>query len=392
MSLYRSAALSSRIKKTKPASLRRSSSSPFASLPKRKPTQRSKSIPEPTEDEDEEDFLDERLDDIGLVRTLATDLTLRDVAQAIQYIRGKMWTKLPDQRSGMNSTRIAEVLNFRKFLPPIVTVSHVQALLTSPTTVEREIAELIQGGAIRKVVVDSRGNLGEVLILMKDLETMVEKSNLDRNLKEEFLKLLRDHPTALKFPRSQLSEESAKAFVYAGFLTLSASHYTTTDHFSRPGDGSKGTLTSLNSISRAASGSLAAVGGEGALHAAGGSGGGARLAGHGDFSLSLPGTGQFLKLLSGARSHFASLLAKSKYRETPESLLRQRWDGGIEGNDVASAAKRSRGEFAGVLPGKTSKWKRHFGLSFEWVLEECVGAGLVEVFNTRSIGRGVRVL
>ncbi|PQE20770.1 serine-threonine kinase 19 protein [Rutstroemia sp. NJR-2017a BBW] len=334
MSLYRSAALSSRIKKTKPASLRRSSSSPFASLPKRKPTQRSKSIPEPTEDEDEEDFLDERLDDIGLVRTLATDLTLRDVAQAIQYIRGKMWTKLPDQRSGMNSTRIAEVLNFRKFLPPIVTVS----------------------------------------------------------LKEEFLKLLRDHPTALKFPRSQLSEESAKAFVYAGFLTLSASHYTTTDHFSRPGDGSKGTLTSLNSISRAASGSLAAVGGEGALHAAGGSGGGARLAGHGDFSLSLPGTGQFLKLLSGARSHFASLLAKSKYRETPESLLRQRWDGGIEGNDVASAAKRSRGEFAGVLPGKTSKWKRHFGLSFEWVLEECVGAGLVEVFNTRSIGRGVRVL
>ncbi|KAM3086539.1 hypothetical protein ACMFMF_000487 [Clarireedia jacksonii] len=367
MSLYRSAALSSRIKKAKSVSL------------KRKTT-------------DDEDFLDERLDDIGLVRALATDLTLRDVAQAIQYIREKMWTKMPEQRSGMNSTRIAEVLNFRKGLPPVVTVSHVQALLNSPTTIEREIAELSQGGAIRKVVVGSRGSLGEVLILMKDLETMVEKSNLDRNLKEEFLKLLQDHPTALKFPRSQFSEESARAFIYAGFLTSSASHYTTTDHFSRPGDDSRGTLTSLNNISRAASGSMAAVGGEGAVHTSGGSGGGARLAGHGDFSLSLPGTGHFLKLLSGARAHFVSLLAKSKYREAPESLLRQRWDGGIESDGVASAAKRSRGEFAGALPGKTRKWKQHYGLSFEWTLEECVSAGLVEVFDTRSIGRGVRAL
>ncbi|KAJ8069897.1 hypothetical protein OCU04_000306 [Sclerotinia nivalis] len=110
------------------------------------------------------------------------------------------------------------------------------------------------------------------------------------------------------------------------------------------------------------------------------------------FSLSLPATGQFLKLLSNARLHLVSLLSKSKYREAPESLLRERWNGGIETDDGASAAKRNRGEFSDVLPGKTRKWKQYYGISFEWILAECVGAGLVEVFDTRSIGRGVRAL
>ncbi|KAI9640885.1 hypothetical protein NHQ30_010726 [Ciborinia camelliae] len=392
MSLYRSAALSSRIKKSTP-SLKRNSFSPFSSLPKRKPIQRSKSKPEQNVDEEEEeDFFDDKLDDIGLVKALATDLTLRDVAQAIQYIRGRMWNSIPEQRTGMNSTRIAEVLNYRDSLPPIVTVSHVQALLNSPTAAEREIVELIQGGAIRKVVVGGRGGLGEALILVRDLEDMIEKSSLKAPSREEFKKLLRENPTALKFSRSRFTEEGGQALIHAGFLTSSTSNYTTTDHFSRPGHGSRGTLTSINSISKAASGSLAAVGGEGAVHASGGSGGGARSAGKGEFSLSLPATGQFLKLLSNARLHLVYLLSKSKFREAPESLLRQRWDGGIEADDGASAAKRNRGEFSGVLPGKTKKWKQYYGISFEWILAECVGAGLVEVFDTRSIGRGVRAL
>ncbi|APA06629.1 hypothetical protein SS1G_04800 [Sclerotinia sclerotiorum 1980 UF-70] len=390
MSLYRSAALSSRIKKSTP-SLKRASSSPFSSLPKRKHIQRSKSKAE-SDEEEEEDFLNDKLDDIGLVEALATDLTLRDVAQAIQYIRGRMWNSIPGQKSGMNSTRITEVLNYRDSLPPIVTVSHVQALLHSPSAVEREVVELIQEGAIRKVVVDGRGGLGEVLILVKDLENMIDRSNLEASLKEELKTLLRENPTALKFSRTLFTEEGSQAYMHAGFLTSSTTNYTATDHFSRPGDGSKGTLTSLNSISRAASGSLAAVGGEGAVHASGGSGGGARLTGKGDFSLSLPATGKFLKLLSSARLHLVSLLSKSKYREAPESLLRERWNGGIETDDGVSAAKRNRGEFSGVLPGKIRKWKQYYGISFEWILAECVGAGLVEVFDTRSIGRGVRTL
>lgn len=114
-----------------------------------------------------------------------TDLTLRDVAQAIAHIRDKMWSRIPEQRAGMNSTRIAEVLNFRASLPPIVTVSHVQALLNSPTTVERGIAELIRGGAIRKVVVGGRGSLGEALILVRDLDNMVGRTALEQEVKEK---------------------------------------------------------------------------------------------------------------------------------------------------------------------------------------------------------------
>lgn len=395
MSFRFSAAHSSRIKKpTKPPAFKRKSSpsSPYSSLPRQKTVQRS-SKPKKGFDEEEEDLFGDRLDDVGLVKALATDLTLRDVAQVLLYIRGKMWSSIPQERAGMNSTRIAEVLNFRTSLPLIVTITHIQALLNSPTSVEREIAELVRGGALRKIMVGTRGKMGEVLVLVRDLDEMIEKSTLKQAVKESFLKALKENPTAMKMPRSFLSVEDAKALIYTGFLTSSTPSWTTTDVYSRPGDGSRGTMTSIDSISRAASGSLAAVGGEGAIHSAGGTGGGIKpLSGSGDFSLTLPYMGSYLKLLSSSQAHLTSLLSKSKYRELPESLLRQRWEGGVATDDTVSAAKRSRGEFAGVLPGRTRKWKQFYGLSFDWVLGECVGAGQLEVFDTGSIGRGVRAL
>jgi hypothetical protein len=394
MSFRFTAAHASRIKKStpKPPGLSRSSSSPFASLPRRKPNQRSGSKSKASKEEEDDDDFGDRLDDVGLVQALSTDLTLRDVAQAIIYIKRRMWTAMPQERAGMNSTRIAEVLNFRASLPPIVTVSHVQALLNSATTVEREIAELITRGAIRKIVVGGRGSGGEALILVTDLDETVEKSALEAAVKERFIKLLHDHPTALRLPKAQLSTEDAKALMHGGFITTSMPNWTVTEVFSTPGDGSRGTMTSINSISRAASGTMAAVGGDGAVHAAGGSGGGIRAPVAGDYSLALPATGAFLKLLANARAHLLSLLSKSKYREAPETLLRERWDGGIAANDQASASRRARGEFDGVMPGRTRKWKHYYGISYEWILGECVGAGLVEVFDTGSIGRAVRAL
>jgi hypothetical protein len=333
------------------------------------------------------------LDDLGLLRTLVEDLTLRDVPQAMLFVQRRMWSILPERRTGMNSTRIAEVLNFRANLPPIVTISHIQALLNSPTAVEREIAELVRKGAMRKIVVGGRGHLGEVLILVREIEAMVERSPIDADLKRKFVALLGQYPTALKIPGSRFSPAEIPQLMHAGFLISVTPSWTTSDAFSKPGEGSRGTMTSLNSISRAASGSLAAVGGEGAVHAAGGSGGGVKtLSTQAEYSLALPTTGSYLKLLAGARAHFISLLSKSKYREAPESLLRQRWDGRVAADDEASAAKRSRGEFAGILPGRTRKWKLFYGISFDWILGECVGAGSVEVFNTGSVGRGIRAL
>lgn len=88
-----------------------------------------------------------------------------------------------------------------------------------------------------------------------------------------------------------------------------------------------------------------------------------------------------------------ALLAKSRYRELPIYLLHERWDGGVASeNDAAVQAKKYRGEFTGVLPGRTRKWKQFYGLSFQWVLAECLGGGLIEVFETGSVGRAVRAI
>ena len=182
-----SAAHSSRITKrpnTKNPLLRSSSSSTLSTFKQKKPIQRSQSKPEKA-DEDE-DFFGDRLDDVGLVTSLATDLLLRDVAQIIRHVRKHMFDIMPE-RGGFNSTRIAEILNFRKSLPPTVTVAHVHALTNSPTATEREIAELAKAGIIRKIVVPGRGigasSISDGLVLVEDIERIIRGTeNLDQEL------------------------------------------------------------------------------------------------------------------------------------------------------------------------------------------------------------------
>jgi hypothetical protein len=183
MPLHFSAAHSSRIKK-KPKGLhavlkRSSSAAPFADFKrtKPKPVQRSTSQGKVA---DHDDFFEDCLDDRGLVATLATDPSLRDIPQNIRYIQSHMFDPVPE-RGGMNSTRIAEVLNFRKSLPPMVTLAHVHALIRSPTEVEREVAELTKAGALRKIVIPGRGTSGssvsDSLVLMNDLESLLRDAS-----------------------------------------------------------------------------------------------------------------------------------------------------------------------------------------------------------------------
>ncbi|RYP17243.1 hypothetical protein DL765_004628 [Monosporascus sp. GIB2] len=358
--------------------------------------------------EDDDDLFDDKLDDVGLVTALATDLKLRDTAQAIQHIRAHMFSPMPQEAAGMNSTRIAEVLNYRKRLPPIVTVSHIQTLLSSPSAVEREIAELGRSGFLRRIVVAKRGDIGETLILAADFEQMVRDSpSLDESTKDAFVAYMKCNPGTQTVRRESLSETQTSQLIQAGFLTAHhtgiasyAAMSSTMNLYSRPED--KGTLTSLETVSRQPAGSLGTVGGEGAVHNAGGSGGRSRsasaaaIAAHNggaatELKLAVPGNGTFLKLLSAALDHLVWLLGRSRFREAPESVLRDRWVGGVAGTEARRAGKHSRGEFAGVLLGQTRKWRQFYGLSFDWVLREAVGSGLVEVFETGSVGRGVRV-
>jgi len=210
---------------------------------------------------------------------------------------------------------------------------------------------------------------------------------------ERFLEALRSNTKATSLPGLIFSSSDVSSLIQAGFLTSWSQ-----GHASAHLDAAGRTSYFLK-VSQAPSGSVAAVGGESALLESRGGGGGLATRTdqkdgqyHHTVLLCLPNSGPYLRLLASARSHLLTLLGKSKYREAPLYLLRERWDGSIDHDTVSSRSKRLRGETPGVLPGKTKKWKQMYGLSFEWVLGECVGAGLVEVFETGSVGRGVRAL
>lgn len=116
MPLKYSAAHSSRVsKRPQQQLLRRSASSPFTHFVQRKSVQRSQSKPEVADDDgddgdDGDGFFGDRLADVGIVNSLTSDPSLRDVAQTIQYVRSHMFDALPEN-GGFNSTRIADILS-----------------------------------------------------------------------------------------------------------------------------------------------------------------------------------------------------------------------------------------------------------------------------------------
>jgi Serine-threonine protein kinase 19 len=182
MPLYLTASHSSRVCKpgAKPPPLRKSLSSPLASFPRRKPTQRTKSV------HDDNSVLwdagEEKLNDTGKLVSLVRISPVGGVLQSITHSQETMFGDIPE-RAGMNSTRIAEILNFRKGLPPIISIAHVHGLITASTRTEREIASLIASGHTRRLTVSGRGNevsgLGDFLIPTRNLEACIRDSPLD---------------------------------------------------------------------------------------------------------------------------------------------------------------------------------------------------------------------
>ena len=128
---------------------------------------------------------------------------------------------------------------------------------------------------------------------------------------DKVLACLRSKLTALTISSRSFLTEEITALMRAGFLTSSVQGLNSSNVFAGPQSGSSGTLTSISSISKAASGSLAAIGGEGAIYGAGGRGGIRRSSSEMDVSseqklseliegaelrFSLPNTGAFLKV------------------------------------------------------------------------------------------------
>lgn len=189
MSFQTTPAWSSRVTNSRKSSaaaalgLRRSVSSPSSASPRRKSSQSATT---------EHHAQDEKLDDTGVIASLAADLNFRDVPQYMEYIRNKMFSEIPEKSAGMNSTRISEVLNYRIRLPPIVTVAHIDALGTSPTKIEREINELAQAGVIRRVSIPHRGvgaaAVGDGVASMQEWERLVRShADLDSDVQGKIL-------------------------------------------------------------------------------------------------------------------------------------------------------------------------------------------------------------
>lgn len=379
--------------------LHRTASSPLNSLPRRKSNQGPPNLKRAaTEDHGGPE---ERLDDTGIVTSIPPPGLNQDVVTLMKHIQNHAWSEIPERAAGMNSTRIADVLNFRNNLPGIVSLAHLHAVSKSVTAIERELARLIQDGIVRKINVLGRGKggaaIGEGLVLTEDWKKLVDESDaLEQSVKEKYTRLLGEHPTSPTIPASAFESTEAAELVAAGFLTSTSALLNDTELFNRPGAWTLGTPSSI--ATSAATGTLAAVGGHGAVHEGGGGGGGLHAASRsrikitGELTFSLPATGSYLRILTEARAHLLQLLTKSspKYKENIKAMLRERWDGGIPAEDPASRAKRARGEWTGVLPGKTKKWKSFYGMDFGWILEECLGSGVVECFNTGSVGLGVR--
>lgn len=179
--------------------------------------------------------------------------------------------------------------------------------------------------------------------------------------------------------------------IRSGFLTASSPTEDSTAGSFRSSDlSARGTMSSLGSAGlRFASGTVEAVGGANAIHDAGGRISGLLSGSSGQsYNFTLPSIGLYLRLLSSAREHLVDLLSRSSYKEAPADLLRERWNGGVAISEKPIA--RFKGLSGPVLPGRTRKWKQFYGLKFEYVLEECLGTGLIEGFDTGSVGLGVR--
>ncbi|RHZ71053.1 hypothetical protein CDV55_108551 [Aspergillus turcosus] len=368
-------------KRKRPATFK-ARASPFAGHARQKAAVRS-SRPSKSDQLDElytGDFDQGPLPDLGKSQYVAQIAPVEDVIQAIHYIRDKMFEDIP-ARAGMNSTRIAEVLNLRRSLPPLASVAHVHTLIDAPTKVEKEIVDLVNAGRVRRLIIPGRGNdaagLGDCLVLTEDWERLVRESSvLEASVKDKFLQVLGQIGNTSAIPASFLTPSERMDLVRAGFLVSSSSLV----------KGSMG-VASLPGLPSSTPAPASA--------SRSGSVGQSRDASDNQHQslfqtatlfLSLPNTGPYLRLLGSGRKHLLALLNKSSSGEAPVYLLRDRWDGAVETDKSFSVAKRVRGEFAGILPGKTRKWRELYGMNFRWALEEALGAGLIEIFDTGSVG------
>lgn len=361
----------------------------FDEMPRRKPIKRAKTAAE-------EKYFDNTpgLEDLGVVRTLGNATSAAQALDTSSFVQANMFEPIPERAAGMNGSRVAEVLNFRKNLPPILSAAHLHALSPSPSSAERGISSAVQVGALRRITIPGRGSgvssVSDLLVSMEDMRSFMLRSRVKEVTRETYLHWLDANRSAITMPADALKADQIVELVKAGFLTTASA--SSSIPLAGPSTAADvGTATSISVVASAAAGSAEATGGHGATLGAGGGGAGVlqrSLQSRVQYQVAMPNTGPYLKLIIAARTHIVDLLKKSNRRELPLYLLHEYWEAGL--SSKSTVAEASKKPFEKLLPGQTKKWKAFYGLKFDFALQEAFGAGMVECFNTRAVGLGVR--
>ncbi|KKF92494.1 putative protein C24H6.11c [Ceratocystis platani] len=311
------------------------------------------------------------------------------VLAAISAVRASMFTPLSLESHAartMPSTQIARVLAFQRRAAPIVNTSHVRRVLPDATAATRQIAEALATGTVRRVIV-TRSRRWEGLVRVADLEALVRGEQLlgdkitppvTEDTANAFLAWVRSGDTCGSLTRSQEDE-----LVRAGFLAAPAIR-----EWARHSGTASWNPLAPTTVARAPVGSRAAVGGDDGL--------GLIPSGRASVCLSdaslrmtlaVPGQGVLLGVVAAAVGALVAMVARRPWREAVVADVRDQWDGATPGAEQ----KKRRGEKV-ASEGTARKWREFYGLRFEWVLDEAVAEGMLEVFETGSVGRGVRTL
>ncbi|KAK6528883.1 hypothetical protein TWF694_004114 [Orbilia ellipsospora] len=338
------------------------------------------------------------------------------VPEAIAYILAHQFTPLPETLTGLGLSRdtIADILNFRRSLPPVVPIPHLHSLLPSPTETERAIASLIADGTLRKVQIRT-GNASylEGVIQTDDfLKSVAQSSGIDSDTKDALLSLLAADPTLATITsdmtaKNSLSKDTIMSLLSAGFLVINQSPSPSSDSTSG-GAGGVVDITTLtpttamktiaplpekdhSHISTLASlASVSSSSRNGNIGSYNSSRASVNLMRKGDaieYTITPPHLGLLTHSYTSSKSHMLDMLRHVPHREATMGYLREKWDGGVSKNKNKTRKRGAEVKFE----GRTRKWKEFRGLTVDWVIGGLMGSGVVEGFDT-AVGKGVRLV
>lgn len=204
----------------------------------------------------------------------------RDLLKAMDYVQSIMWTDIPEK--GLGKDLLAETFNHRRVIPPLITLTHLQAIFPNDSTyVDREIVKRCQQKKIRKLIVN----------LVKGGELLIKSEDYDKALNEAMEKSVNPENKAVFCQFRDLLESKSEA-VTLDIVDLNA----------------KPLLAERRDL-LLTSGFLTFQPGR-----------------NDAFNISIPNLGLYLKLVAGTRNWVIKCLEKMKWKELLESQLIEKFE------------------------------------------------------------------